>query len=304
MLFFVTLLLITSGIVFAQNEYARPSHPVKPLIGQPRILADSLFIRHAWANDFNPTEISVAIKRSKDGLRDTLYYSDYVNRISVREYDADDKLISVRERTLSDISFHVIEEYEYDSSGRLTKLAEWSVPGVFRNYDYSAIVYTDSSYILNQIEYVFDSGGRLIRADEVIYNYFEDGYEEIFNSFEKMTYHFLENGYLSKRIFHRKLQVGGQWFINETWETEYHYKDDNSNNPNSNLSAATTFPKVYSADGMAIIHSDKPEKVRIFSIAGTLVRNVQTVSSNQSIPLPKGIYYVVIEDNIYKVMVR
>jgi YD repeat-containing protein len=305
MLFFKTLLLITGGIVFAQNEYARPSHPLKPLIGQPRILADTLFIRHSWANDLYPAEpSSVAIERSKDGLRDTLFYADYVNRISVREYDADDRLISVRERIPPDNSFHVIEEYEYDASGRLTKLSEWSVPGVFKNYDYSTIVYTDSSHILNGIEYVFDSEDRLIRVGEVTYNYFEDGYEEILNSFDKLTYHFLENGYLSKRIFHRKLQADGQWLINETWETEYRYKDDNTNNPNSNIIIETAFPKVYGADGAAMIHSDKPEKVRIFSIAGTLVWNVQTASGSHSIPLLKGVYFVVFENKTYKVMVR
>jgi hypothetical protein len=304
MLFLKTLLLITGGIVLAQNEYARPSHPVKPLIGQPRILADTLFVKHAWANDFMPTEWSVTIDRSKDGLRDTLYYTDYVNRISVHEYDAADRLMSVRDRIPPDIFFHIIEEYEYDSSDRLTKLVEWSVPGVFKNYDYSMIVYTDSSYILNQIEYVFDSEDRLVRAGEVAYNYFEDGYEEILNSFEKMTYHFLESGYLSKRTFHRKLQADGQWFVSETWETEYRYKDGNTNNPSSNIAIDTAFPKVYGTEGAAMIHADKPEKVLIFSIAGTLIRNVQTVSGNQSIHLPKGIYFVVIENQTYKVMVR
>jgi len=301
--FFLPLLLITGGMVFATNEYARPSHPIKPLIGQPRILADTIFVKYT-SDDINYEITSAIIKRSKDGLRDTFYYSlPYtVYRVEVYKYDLNNRLSELRSTFFG--TWHVIQEYEYDSSGRLTRLAEWSVPGIFENYDYSTIVYSDSSYTLNQVEYVFNSEEYLIRAGGITYSYFENGYEEILGSHEKRTYHFLENGYLSKRTFYQRVQEEGEWLKKESWETDYRYKDDNPHNPTGNIVFKTTSLNVYGTDGAAVILSDNPVKVRIFSIIGTLVRDIQTASSCQSIHLPKGIYLVMIEGKTYKIMVR
>jgi hypothetical protein len=157
---------------------------------------------------------------------------------------------------------------------------------------------------VNQVEYVFDAEEHLIRAGEIIYSYFEDGYSEFLGSFEKMTYHFLENGYLAKRIFFQKIHEDGEWFQKEMWETEYGYKDDNPNNPNGNVMLETASRKVYGMAGAIMIHSDKPETVWIYSVSGLFIRYLQTVPGSQSIFLPKGFYIVVADNQIYKVIVR
>jgi len=307
-LYFVTASLLC-GMTFAQTQYAGSiHHPVNPQIGQPRIMADTIFVKHTWGDDTNPNELpgepSAIIKRCEDGLRDTFYYRGYTNEIRVLEYDTNNRLISVQIKNELMDFFDVRAEYVYDSSGRLTELSEWSLPGDFENYDYSTIVYTDSSYVLNQIEYVFDSEDRLIRAGEVRYSYFEDGYEEILGSYEKMTYIFLANGYLSKRTFYQKQHENGEWFLKETWETTYRYTSDNPNNPNGNTTIETTSRKAYGVNGAVMIQSDKMEKVRIYAVSGLLIRELQTSPGNQSIALSKGFYIVLIEDKAYKVMVR
>ena len=173
-----------------------------------------------------------------------------------------------------------------------------------KQYDYSTLVYTDSSYFLNQIEYVFDSEERLIRAGDILYSYFEDGYEEILSSYEKMTYHFLTNGYLSKRIFRQKLQEDGEWFVSQTWEIEYRYTSDNPHNPNNNTTIETTPRNAYAVEGAVIIQSGQMETVRIYTVSGLLVRELQTTPGIQSVALSKGFYIVLLDGKIYKVMVR
>jgi len=304
-LFFIILLLMASEMNFAQRPFQeRPFHPVNPQIGQPRILVDTVFAKCTWGENFSET--SAFIERSKDGLRDTFYYTHHytnpLTEIIVHEYDADNRLISIKSKILPAASFYVLIEYEYDSSGRLTRLAEWSLPGVFESYDYSTIVYTDSSYILNDIEYVFDAEDRLIRAGEITYSYFENGYSENLGPYAKTIYYFLENGYLSKKIFYKLFEE--EWIQHTVWETAYRYKADNPNNPNSNATIKNTLRKVYGIDGAVMIYSGKPETVRIYAVSGLIVRNIQTSPGNQSISLSKGFYIVKMGDQAYKVMVR
>ena len=311
------LLCFLTSIMFAQQTglwYAAPFHPVKPQIGQPRILADTVFTKHTQilTSGENSGTSTAIIERSKDGLRDTFYYTHpYTNEIIVREYDTDNRLISTyRVRRPDDpfispeIEKILLYEYKYDSSGRLTSLAWWSLPGIFENYDYSTIVYTDSSYILNQIEYVFNAEDQLIRAGGLAYTYFKDGYTEIQGSFEKMSYYFQENGYQSQKLFFQKSLEDEEWYLQTTWETTYRYKDDNPHNPSGNAVIETPTRKVYGVDGAVVIQSDKPETVQIYTISGAMIRNIQTGTGSQSIALPKGFYIVRTDDQVYKVMVR
>ena len=316
LLIFTIFALWVTVLIFAQSSlwYSGPSHPANPQIGQPRILADTVLVMHGMRMDLSPEsseemnfqpELSTIIKRSEDGLRDTFYMygtSNNIDRISVFEYDANDRLIFVREKNDHLASFIEIEEFEYDSSGRLTKYFEWSTPGVFLYYDYSTIVYTDSSYFLNQSEYVFDSKNRLIRAGKTHYSYFETGYYEIESSDLKTKYELLENGYRSKKRIYKKILE--QWVNSETWETEYRYVAGNPYNPTGSTDFEDTFRKVYGIDGALIIQSDMLETARIFSYSGLWVRNVQAGAGVQSIAIPRGFYFVLIGNNVYKVMVR
>ena len=302
---FTTLFLFATVSIFGQSSQWYISHPVKPQKGQPRILADTVKIKHGWGGEALNLQSSTVIKRSNDGLRDTLYTDGIINNlehITVYEYDTDNRLINVRDSSDNVNSFYLSEEYEYDSFGRQTKESEWSIPGIFINYDYSTFVQTDSGYFLNQMEYVFDSEDRLIRAGEKTYSYFEDGFVEFDPQRSNTMYYLSENGYRLKRIVYQGTLE--QLAHAEIWETEYLYKADNPNNPSSNTSIENRLRKVYSTDGAVIVHSDIPETTRIFSVSGILVRTIQTVPGIQSIPLPKGFYFILTGDKAYKVMVR
>lgn len=304
---FTTLFLCATVLIFSQSQSRQwyISHPENPQKGQPRILADTVKIKYGRKGETLSLQSSTVIKRSDDGLRDTFYHNGIINNlnhITVYEYDTDNRLKNVWDSHANNPSFHLFEEYEYDSLGRLTKESEWSIPGIFKKYDYSTFVKTDSGYFLNQIEYVFDFEGRLVRAGEITYSYFEDGFVEIDPRSYNTMYYLSENGYRLKRIAYQGTL--DQWPNAEIWETEYLYKADNPYNPSSIATIENRLQKVYGTDGAVIIHSDVPETTRIFSVSGILIRNIQTIPGVQSIPLPKGFYFVLTGDKACKVTVR
>jgi len=305
---FFIILLFVSGTFFAQSKYwySGISHPANPQFSQPRILADTVYMTtYGWEGAMNLTS-TTTIARSKDGLRDTFqtyYFQTDIARTTVFEYDSANRLLSVRERDQNALSFFLMEEFAYDAAGKLTQYIAWSIPGIYGKYDYSTIAYTDSSYIINQTEYVFDAEGRLIRDGKNTYHYFEDGYFECPYFNFQIGYHFLKNGYLSKRTVYKRQHEEDQWVETEKWELEYRYKSDNPNNTTAN--AVIDYPplQVYGTKGAVMIQSDKTESVRIFSVSGILYKRVTVSAGKQAIALSKGFYIVVAGDKVHKVAV-
>ena len=313
LILFITALLMAVGILNANLKNRWPSHPLKPCIHQPRIMADTIWHVSAFLGDWEHFYPSVGgrtvIRRSEDGLRDTFDVAYGLRYFLIYEWDTDNRLIAIKHTFDSldkwdENSFIPRSEYAYDSSGRLAMELHAQYPNESYHYDYSTIIYTDSGYILNRVEYVLDSEGRLIRAGDMHYSYFEDGFTEFYfkdNSGEKTDWHFLENGYLS-HCKTWKLR-DGQWVDFHKEEREYRYKDDNPLKQATALEAVEN-RKVYGVDGAVAIQSDKPETVQIYTISGAMIRNIQTGTGSQSISLPKGFYIVMMGNQAYKVIVR
>jgi hypothetical protein len=164
-----------------------PSHALKPSYSKSS--GDTLYYISYSPNPFDPnanlydgspriTGYTV-IKRSKDGLTDTLFINSGLARIDIRHYNEKQQLVySVFEYPPCKIGgdncvgpeyLYEKTEHEYDSENRVSKVTVkqvGSISGVesifsINTYDYAALEMTEKGYIYNGYEYELDQLNRV-----------------------------------------------------------------------------------------------------------------------------------------------
>ncbi len=230
----------------------------------------------------------------------------------------------------------LIDEYEYGEDGRLLKHKKHKLKGGSTSLD-KIITYTyvmtDSGYISNDsIEYIFDKKGRLsklkflkakdeyvvdsvgnrYRVGDFYYSYFDGGYTELRyyhrgkmiwgapDAWVKTDYFFQKKGYLSKEITYLKEKGETKWKKLRHDEYAYSYK---AGNPHSNLVIEKP-GKVYAAEGSVVIENEQPALVAVYTFGGQLVEQRRMAAGINRIPLPKGLYIVVVGRQGHKIVVR
>ncbi|MDR2921243.1 MAG: T9SS type A sorting domain-containing protein [Tannerella sp.] len=219
-LFLILVGLCFTGFVSAQLDCTidGPSHPLKPVFGLPRILADTVHIKTyvltghssppppSWTNVYTfhennriDTICNVTggqiLKYSDKGqlLSKSRYAPGYVS-VNTGEYVAPWEVLDV--------------EFEYGEDGRMLKTTQYGFDGdssyVDSVYTYNYTM-TDSGYIVHnqaecilddqgrvthikglddskKVEYVYDEEGRQFRVGETYYFYFENGFRSLIYS--------------------------------------------------------------------------------------------------------------------------
>ena len=120
------------------------------------------------------------IKRSKDGLVDTLLLESGASRIDVKHYDENQRLVCVEwnypvckvRGCLYEPSEYMYskEVFEYDTENRISKKTTFDVGSVTGKesivsvdiFDYSALILTEKGYIYEDSEFELDEKGRVV----------------------------------------------------------------------------------------------------------------------------------------------
>ena len=181
-------------------------------------------------------------------------------------------------------------EYIFDKKGRLSKL----------------------KFLKAKDEYVVDSVGNRYRVGDFYYSYFDGGYTELRyyhrgkmiwgapDAWVKTDYFFQKKGYLSKEITYLKEKGETKWKKLRHDEYAYSYK---AGNPHSNLVIEKP-GKVYAAEGSVVIENEQPALVAVYTFGGQLVEQRRMTAGIDRIPLPKGLYIVVVGKEGHKIVVR
>lgn len=352
----VCLLCLVPSL-FAQTTFdfskslERPSHPLNPKLGQPRILADTIRIKEYVGIADPPYPLTVSIKNfNKNLLIDTVYTFSATGMITSYIYKYSDKgrLLSLssyypgRKDPVTGVFItepkeNLVDEYEYGQDGRLLKHKTYKLEGggstsLDKIFTYKYVM-TDSGYISNDsIEYILDKKGRLsklkflkakneyvvdsvgnrYRVGDFYYSYFDGGYTELRyyhrgkmiwgapDAWVKTDYFFQKNGYSSKEITYLKEKDETKWKKLRHDEYAYSYS---AGNPHSNLVIQKP-GKVYAAEGAVVIENEQPALVAVYTFGGQLVEQRRMVAGIDRIPLPKGLYIVVVGRRGHKIVVR
>jgi len=231
--------------------------------------------------------------------------------------------------------FHTITFFTYDNQGRQTtqtmtsytydldgSLIEKEDSVVF-DYDFSTVIYTDSSYFWGDTEYIFDKQDRLIQIKirpenehlhrNIDYTYFEDkkGYSEfsykttdppISEIRYKEEYYFDDKGLATNsRVYSQYYKDGewSDWWLAQNWYDNYTFYDDITSNRLTTIKSH----QIYGVKGGISIHLTQPEQVSIYTINGQLLGKY-AVSDYLKVDFPKGLYIVTAGKEAYKVSVR
>ncbi|RRD59329.1 T9SS type A sorting domain-containing protein [Tannerella forsythia] len=230
---------------------------------------------------------------------------------------------------------NLVDEYEYGQDGRLLKHKTYKLDGGSTSLDkiftYTYVM-TDSGYISNDsIEYILDKKGRLAklkflkakneyvvdsasnryRVGDFYYSYFDGGYTlrsyhrgntiwGTTDTWVKTDYFFQKKGYLSKTITYQRKKGEPKWKKLKHDEYAYSYR---AGNPHSNLVIQKP-GKVYAAEGAVVIENEQPALVAIYTFGGQLVEQRSMAAGIDRIPLPKGLYIVVVGRQGHKIVVR
>ena len=163
-------------------------------------------------------------------------------------------------------------------------------------------------YRIDSVKYVFDSQGRLVKrlqsGKTVEYEYTENGYEEYENGIKQTEYKFQNDGYCTEIIQYAPLDaaVFPPIYSIKSMEKISYFK--NGEVIVGNESFEEIAPKAYGVQGGIAVNTEKALPVSIYSFSGSLVKQENVSAGNNIIPLPKGIYVVVIGQMSYKVFVR
>lgn len=336
-LFFLLFVSVIGCPVYAAYAYIwAPNHPLAEKQQYIRVLADSIVYKdYDGKNEYVGGGYEV-IKRSADGLTETVrvYYGLISDHIYT--YSEDGRYISWKE--LEDIygqGKYVRAEvlYEYDIKGRL--IATYTVDNTIAEPDTleserciyldDLAQYTDSGYIHATVkisidryngevkekgdtivtEYVFDDQKRLIRAGIRTYTYFDDGsvmmtvnqkpYPVYLD--RKTEYYNNADGYFigSKTYVWRN----SMWNSYESGEVSYFYNDE----PQSSVSVSEPLQKVYGIEGAIVVTAENDVPVCVYTLSGQLIKKV-IAQPHESIPMPKGLYVVIMKGRPYKVLVK
>jgi len=315
----VGFLLATNSIYTGAEETEkfrpRPSHPLDPLIHQPRIMANEM--HHVFYLGTINYSFSKTILHSMNGLSDTVHFSvgEEVNKeglrpSEVRIYSKENRLEMIKYDENMNGNFnddYRKDVYTYNDSGwPVSKTTHYNW---FKHettaYDYRNIIHTDSGYILNKVEYILDEQGRLTRMGDMRFSYFEEGYTEYDRSIivgatgtHKLEHYFNEEGYRAKTLDY--VWEKGKWELSHRAKYTYIYND-----PSDNEELLLMPQPAYGTNGAIIITTDITitEPVYIYNISGQLVKEVHA-QPNERIPMSKGLYIVKLKNDAYKVLVQ
>ena len=197
------------------------------------------------------------------------------------------------------------------------------------------VFYTDSGYMtwqnfpsygIDTIQYVFDSQNRLIKIlpsmtvfddgtntayclkapEPVEYRYTDSGYEMYIGDTKHAMYVFQSDGYCTEIIQYQisTAQVYPPiYYIVERYTYSY-FKNGNPIVANESV-AAQAAPKAYGVQGGIAVNTEKAQTVVcIYAFSGSMIKQQTVSAGNTTVPLPKGLYVVVIGNMSYKVAVR
>jgi len=330
------VVLTVNGQVFrpAGRYIFSPAHPLE--MQQVYIREDAfekVFEKYNAIGEELPHDAASSYKviRSEDGLTDIIYYSGGVVTTSTCIYDISHKLIS--EKVDYGLPYYIY--YIYDQKGRVkstTYCLESELQGRTSEYIHTYLddqtVYTDSGYVFTMIEeerrwpkplenpdsiiikkdtlvteYVFDTQNRLIRAGNERYAYLESGEiicTNIYDSEKNTKYESSYNKNGLRQKTNRYLLRNGVWEL-EDIEKVFYYKDGVP--VSTELVTENILPVVYGTRGGVILTAETEQPVRIYIFNGQLIKQVNAVP-DQLIPLPRGVYIVVVGSQSCKVVVR
>jgi hypothetical protein len=355
----IFLTTVFACIVSTFNTFAEytvtvngPSHPLMKA-NPSRIDCDTVFSESEYASMPSSYTWSV-IKRSEDGLTDTVYINSGIGAISVSRYNEKGQKVFyafdyypvisckspytnpdvVPSRCKTDVDVY---DYEYDSTGRLSKSTLRYINGDGKDslvsetiIDYSTVQYTEKGYIYDDYEYEFDDLGRVThiqylndpdeykeldgktyRIGDSYFTYFEGGvlvlcYERVSKNiygwddrWVKTDYGFRKDGY-SKNV--NTSFDGKVWSVWEKTETRYVYNSGDGADANENIESPAS--KVYGIANAVVINSADKAAVSIYNFTGQIVKHQQVGTGITQIPLPKGLFLVTVNDKHYKVVVK
>ena len=196
--FYFGLFLLIIISVFQFNAFAQysttadgPSHVLRPTFYRMIHVDTVYYISHIpnpydagifqWDGLHPITTGYTAIKRSNDGLVDTLWLSSGLSRIDVRHYDENQRVVCIEwgyppckilqcaEEWVDFDNIYTKEEFEYDTANRVTKKTVTETGSVsgketivsVETYDFSDLVMTEKGYIFEDYEYELDEWNRV-----------------------------------------------------------------------------------------------------------------------------------------------
>jgi len=206
---------------------------------------------------------------------------------------------------------------------------------IYKNSDSIMVFYNDSGFVTIQkfpgvlsipphivtAQYIFDSQGRMIKGigkTEVLpeaprslassliveYKYTDNGYVEYENGFKKREYKFQSDGYCTDFIEYERTDQSAYPPVYKIVSIEKFSYFKNGEVIVDNESFENVAPKVYGVQGGVVVNTEKSLPVSIYSLSGSIVKQEKVFKGNVTIPLPKGLYIVVIGNMSYKVLIR
>ena len=208
-------------------------------------------------------------------------------------------------------------------------------------YDYSSLVMTEKGYIYGGSEYELDASNRIIyekklntpeeyfkpdeymeldgkkyRVGDSYYTYFEGGFSVF--KYERTSYwmlgwadrwtktdnYFSENGRITTTYYSLD---GIKWDVWEKTESRYAYADGvvkGGADPTKNEEIQSSLSEVYGISGAIIVNTDNNAEVSIYNTTGTVLKKQSIITGTTQIAVPGGLYFVVVNNNSYKVIVR
>ena len=332
-------------------SYARDYSKVKYNMGTPftgeftaeRFTGDSIEF-YAEGNYIGNSHGKTIYKRSKDGLRDTVF--DYSGVIRVREfiYSPEGKLVTlnmlwpdIENKTEQVWITDYATNYEYDAEGRIAVIT--TVQGNdsgSKFYDYTAntivtktsggtlidsifVVYNDSGYVCHMtdsyygdytVEYVFDSENRLLRSARYR-PYFGDKSEVLFTYHDHGYWEYRGDLYKTEYIyFEKESQLKKETAYELTykgWEVRNSYDyvyHYGDDILDVDQLAIEKTAKIYGVTGGVAIESEAPVQVAIYAFGGQLIERRHFDSGSYQIPMLPGFYLVQAGKDVFKVKVR
>jgi len=312
-----------------------PAHPLQEQQVYIRENADEVFyVDYNVVGKEIPSDVSgYRIRRSEDGQTSVVEYLSGVIFVSEYTYSTDNKLrVEIMNPQLP-VSGYIY--YTYDQKGRVETIMSYASPDyqnkveeVLHIYLDDQTIYTDSGYIHTMIrerqslyggiegsdnivikkdtfvtEYVFDKQNRLTREGNHRYTYLESGgimRTSIYTNEKDRKYesYYDKEGQIRKSVYYI--------WENDKWEIlKYtiisHYK--NGQPLATMLVMSDEQLLVYGNRGSIMLTAETEQPVRIYTFNGQLVKQINAVP-DQLIPLPRGVYIVVVGSQSCKVVVK
>jgi hypothetical protein len=317
-----TIILLFAFTIFSTNrcisQFCSP-FPETPFTGEfsdKRVLADTVSVStREYEMDgkeiVTPT-IKTVIKHNENGLSDTIFILSGVIYADIRNYSPTGQVISILE---GGFAGHSDVFFDYTPDGRISKIESKDMETKRYDYDKNIIIrnenraridtlfieYTENGYIVSEknkkTSYIFDNDNRLIQAGDIYYEYSDDGYT-MTDSKIKVVYQLNKDGFLTKLTNYK--YVESKWVIQAVSDYEYKIKSDI---PSSTMIQEASDIEIYGLQDALLIKSSKNRSVKIYSINGKLFYSGM-VLSYKKIPMPKGIYIVLINNKSYKHIVK